>query len=114
VCKDMETAAYLRRKIASYLATLGLRLNRKNVIPPPMTREEARAWITDNRSGFGFSGPLADLPLTDAMDPLADAGEIDRKTGLGLIFDPRLDDPRNASKAIEAISLALRADPGSS
>lgn len=109
ICRDLETAYQLRRKIESWLGLRGLSLNRKHVTPPPMTRAEARAWITDNRAGFGFSGPLADLPTTDAMDPLADAGEIDRKTALGLLFDPELDNPFNAEAGLEKIRLALSA-----
>ncbi len=110
ICKDIETASHLRRKIEARVASKGLTLNRKNVIPPPMTRAEARAWVTDNRSGFGFSGPLADLPEINAMDPLADAGEIDRKTALGLIFDPELDNLNNRDNILQKISLALGAD----
>jgi DNA primase catalytic core len=109
ICRDLETAYQLRRKIESWLGLKGLSLNRKHVTPPPMTRAEARAWLTDNRAGFGFSGPLADLPTTDAMDPLADAGEIDRKTALGLLFDPELDNPSNAETSLTRIRLALSA-----
>ncbi|GAA0386379.1 hypothetical protein GCM10009093_11550 [Brevundimonas terrae] len=109
VCADLSTASLLRRKIEAHLATLGLSLNRKNATPPPMTREEARAWITDNRAGFGFSGPLADLPTTEAMDPLAEAGDIDRKTALGLLYDPELDDPANSERTISRIGWALQA-----
>jgi DNA primase catalytic core len=109
ICRDLETAYQLRRKIESWLGLKGLSLNRKNVTPPPMTRAEARAWLTDNRAGFGFSGPLADLPTTEAMDPLADAGEIDRKTALGLLFDPELDDPSNDETSLIRIGLALSA-----
>ncbi|MFW7270067.1 CHC2 zinc finger domain-containing protein [Gluconacetobacter sp. Hr-1-5] len=110
ICRDIGTASQLRRKVESFIALKGLTLNRKNVIPPPMTRAEARAWITDNRAGFGFSGPLADLPNTEAMDPLADAGEIDRRTALGLIFDPELDNPQNASTCLAKIGVALGAE----
>lgn len=109
VCRDVETASQLRRKVEAHLAQLGLALNRKNPMPPPMTREQARSWITDNRAGFGFSGPLADLPTTDSMDPLAEAGEIDRRTALGLIYDPELDNPDNADRTIERIARALLA-----
>ncbi|NTF82459.1 CHC2 zinc finger domain-containing protein [Rhizobium rhizogenes] len=109
ICRDIETAFQLRRKIEARIASKGLSLNRKNVIPAPMTRSEARDWITDNRSGFGFSGPLADLPQTDAMDPLADAGEIDRKTALGLIYDPDLDNLDAGPAALSKIAVALRA-----
>lgn len=109
VCRDFETAAQFRRKIEAFITLKGLSLNRKNVTPPPMTRSQARAWITDNRAGFGFSGPLADLPTTEAMDPLADAGEIDRRTALGLLFDPELDNPENADSGVSRISVALSA-----
>lgn len=109
ICRDFETAAQFRRKIESFITLRGLSLNRKNVTPPPMTRSQARAWITDNRAGFGFSGPLADLPTTEAMDPLADAGEIDRRTALGLLFDPELDNPENADNGVSRISVALSA-----
>jgi CHC2 zinc finger/Reverse transcriptase (RNA-dependent DNA polymerase) len=110
VCQDLETASQLRRKVEANLSAQGLSLNRKNTTPPPMTRGEARAWITDNRAGFGFSGPLSDLPTTDSMDPLADAGEIDRRTALGMIFDPELDDPNKADQALKRIALALGAE----
>ena len=109
ICRDFETAAQLRRKVESHIALKGLSLNRKNVTPPPMTRAQARGWITDNRAGFGFSGPLSDLPTTEAMDPLADAGEIDRRTALGLLFDPDLDNPGNADVGVTKISIALSA-----
>jgi DNA primase catalytic core len=109
ICRDLETAAQLRRKIESLIALKGLSLNRKNVTPPPMTRAQARGWITDNRVGFGFSGPLADLPTTEAMDPLADAGEIDRRTALGMLFDPDLDNPENAEAGVAKIGMALSA-----
>lgn len=110
ICRDIGIATQLRRKVESLIALKGLTLNRKNVVPPPMTRAEARAWITDNRAGFGFSGPLADLPNTEAMDPLADAGEIDRRTALGLIFDPELDNPANAATSLLKIGIALGAE----
>lgn len=109
VCPDAEVAARLRRKVESYLHLLGLSLNRKNPTPPAMTRSEALEWLTGNRIGFGFSGPLADLPDTETMDPLADAGEIDRRTALGLLFDPRLDDLRNPDAILQKISRALQA-----
>lgn len=109
ICRDLETAQQLRRKIESWLELRGLSLNRKNTTPAPMTRAEGRAWVTDNRAGFGFSGPLADLPTTEAMDPLADAGEIDRKTALGLLYDPELDDPANAETSLRKLALALSA-----
>jgi DNA primase catalytic core len=109
ICRDFETAAQFRRKIEAFIALKGLSLNRKNVTPPPMTRSQARGWITDNRAGFGFSGPLADLPTTEAMDPLADAGEIDRRTALGLLFDRELDNPENADASVSKIYLALSA-----
>lgn len=109
ICRDLETAQQLRRKIEAWLSLKGLSLNRKNTTPAPMTRAEGRAWVTDNRAGFGFSGPLADLPTTEAMDPLADAGEIDRKTALGLLYDPELDDPANAETSLRKLALALSA-----
>ncbi|MBS3850214.1 toprim domain-containing protein [Devosia sp. BSSL-BM10] len=109
ICRDFETAAQLRRKIETFISHKGLSLNRKNVTPPPMSRAEARGWITDNRAGFGFSGPLADLPTTEAMDPLADAGEIDRRTALGLLFDRELDNPANAEGGLAKIGIALGA-----
>jgi DNA primase catalytic core len=109
VCPDIETALHLRRKIETFLKNVGLALNRKNTTPPPMSRTEARSWLTDNRAGFGFSGPLAELPTTDAMDPLADAGEIDRKSALGLLYDPELDDPENGRNSLSKIRLALSA-----
>lgn len=102
ICRDFETAAQLRRKVESLIALKGLSLNRKNVTPPPMTRAQARGWITDNRAGFGFSGPLVDLPTTEAMDPLADAGEIARRSGFFSIHIstiremPTLGSPRSA------------------
>jgi hypothetical protein len=94
VCPTTEIAAQLRRKIEAHLQIKGLSLNRKNHTPPPMTRSEAREWLTDNRAGFGFSGPLAEMPVTESMDPLADAGDINRRTALGLLYDPELDDLR--------------------
>lgn len=109
VCPDIETALHLRRRIETFLKNVGLALNRKNTTPPPMSRAEARSWLTDNRAGFGFSGPLAELPTTDAMDPLADAGEIDRKSALGLLYDPELDDPGNGRNSLSKIRLALSA-----
>ena len=109
ICRDFETAAQFRRKIESLIKLKGLSLNRKNVTPPAMTRAQARGWITDNRAGFGFSGPLADLPTTEAMDPLADAGEIDRRTALGLLFDPELDNPEKGDVGVAKISIALSA-----
>lgn len=109
VCPDIGTALHLRRKIETFLKNVGLALNRKNTTPPPMSRAEARSWLTDNRAGFGFSGPLAELPTTDAMDPLADAGEIDRKSALGLLYDPELDDPENIHNSLSKIQLALSA-----
>jgi DNA primase catalytic core len=109
VCPDIETAIYLRRKIETFLKNVGLALNRKNTTPPPMSRAEARSWLTDNRAGFGFSGPFSELPTTDAMDPLADAGEIDRKSALGLLYDPELDDPENGRRGLNKIRLALSA-----
>lgn len=108
VCKDSETGARLRRVIETNLAKLNLRLNRKSVPPPPMTKAAARSWLTDSRgAGFNFSGPLADLPTTDAMDPLGDAGDIDRRTVLGLLFDKTLDDLGRREEALAVIRRAL-------
>jgi hypothetical protein len=94
VCPDGATARRLQRRIEAYLARKGMRLNRKNATPPPMTRSEARLWVTANRTGFGFSGPISEtLPLA-FFDPLADAGDVpvDRKLALSLLHDPGLDD----------------------
>lgn len=111
VCGDFDTAARLRRTVETTLANMGLRLNRKHTSPPLMTKEAARAWLNDGRgAGLGFSGPLADLPTIDALDPLGDAGDIDRRTVLGLLFDPVLDDltaPRH--EVLNIICTALSA-----
>jgi DNA primase catalytic core len=109
VCPSADVAGLLRRKIETHLQLRGLSLNRKNPTPPLMTREEAREWLTDSRTGFGFSGPLADMPVTDTMDPLADAGDIDRRTALGLLFDPELDDLRRPERIYERLERAFRA-----
>jgi len=109
ICPDADVAGLLRRKIETHLQLRGLSLNRKNPTPPRMTREEAREWLTDSRMGFGFSGPLADMPITDTMDPLADAGDIDRRTALGLLFDPELDDLRKADRIISRVERAFHA-----
>jgi DNA primase catalytic core len=118
VCGDGHTARHLQRKIAEHLARMGLRLNRKTEPPPPLTLPQARAWITDNRSGAGFSGPLDEVSERAFFDPLVDAGDInpDRKFALGLLYDPALErldiyepqshgDPRK--RAIAAIKTAL-------
>lgn len=110
ICPNADVAALLRRKIETHLQLRGLSLNRKNATPPLMTRQEAREWLTDSRMGFGFSGPLADMPVTDTMDPLADAGDIDRRTALGLLFDPELDDLRRPERIQERLERAFRAD----
>ncbi|RKF22623.1 hypothetical protein D6851_05240 [Altericroceibacterium spongiae] len=109
ICPNADVAGLLRRKIETHLQLRGLSLNRKNPTPPLMTREEAREWLTDSRMGFGFSGPLADMPVTDTMDPLADAGDIDRRTALGLLFDPELDDLRRPERIYERLERAFRA-----
>ncbi|MEG8041730.1 CHC2 zinc finger domain-containing protein [Sphingomonas sp. LR59] len=109
ICPSADVAGLLRRKIETHLQLRGLSLNRKNPTPPLMTREEAREWLTDSRMGFGFSGPLADMPVTDTMDPLADAGDIDRRTALGLLFDPELDDLRHPDRIYERLERAFRA-----
>ena len=109
ICPNADVAGLLRRKIETHLQLRGLSLNRKNPTPPLMTREEAREWLTDSRMGFGFSGPLADMPVTDTMDPLADAGDIDRRTALGLLFDPELDDLRRPEQIYERLERAFRA-----
>lgn len=109
ICPNSDIAGLLRRKIETHLQLRGLSLNRKNPTPPLMTRDEAREWLTDSRIGFGFSGPLADMPVTDSMDPLADAGDIDRRTALGLLFDPELDDLRRPERIYERLERAFRA-----
>jgi len=109
ICPNADVAGLLRRKIETHLQLRGLSLNRKNPTPPLMTREEAREWLTDSRMGFGFSGPLADMPITETMDPLADAGDIDRRTALGLLFDPELDDLRRPERIYERLERAFRA-----
>ncbi len=109
ICPNADVAGQLRRKIETHLQIRGLSLNRKNPTPPLMTREEAREWLTDSRMGFGFSGPLADMPVTEAMDPLADAGDIDRRTALGLLFDPELDDLRYPHRIAARIERAFHA-----
>lgn len=109
ICPTGDIAGLLRRKIETHLQLRGLSLNRKNPTPPLMTRGEAREWLTDSRMGFGFSGPLADMPVTDSMDPLADAGDIDRRTALGLLFDPELDDLRRPERIYERLERAFRA-----
>lgn len=94
VCPDRATARRLQGQIEAHLARMGLRLNRKNAPPPPMTRREARMWVTANRTGFGFSGPLSETLPIAFFDPLADAGDtpVDRKLALSLLHDPSLDD----------------------
>lgn len=92
VAPDAASAERIRRIIESRLQRLGLRLSGKNVSIPPMTRAEARAFITANRAGLGFSGPIEDTLPAAFFDPLMDAGDVEgRKTSLALLFDPALD-----------------------
>lgn len=95
VCGDGATARRLQRKIETYLSQKGLKLNRKSDPPPPMTKAEARGWVTENRSAVGFSGPLDEIAAQAFFDPLGDAGDIapDRKFALGLLHDAGLNAP---------------------
>ncbi|WP_440981024.1 CHC2 zinc finger domain-containing protein [Shinella sumterensis] len=122
VCGDGATARRLQRKIETYLSQKGLKLNRKSDPPPPMTKAEARGWVTENRSAVGFSGPLDEIAAQAFFDPLSDAGDIapDRKFALGLLHDAGLNapaiyarsgleenEPRN--RALKTIETALTA-----
>jgi DNA primase catalytic core len=86
----------LRGKIEDNLARLGLELSTKTKPLPPMRRDQVREWLTDNRGGLGVSGPFAGPPINEpliALEPLSDAGELDRTHAITLLHDARMNDP---------------------
>ncbi len=86
----------LRALIEDNLSRLGLELSSKTEPLPPMRRDEVREWLTDSRGGLGVSGPFAGPPINEpliTLEPLADAGDLDRTSALTLLHDARMTDP---------------------
>jgi len=78
-----------------------------------MTEAEVREWLTDRRgAALGVSGPFEGPPANSPLlllEPLADAGELDRSDSLSILHDPRLDDPELSSDELEsAIEIVLQ------
>jgi DNA primase catalytic core len=104
----------LKNTVSDNLARLGLELNQKTKPYPPMSKNEVVGWLTDRRGGLGVSGPFAGTLNTSPilhLDPLIDAGEIDRSDSLEILHNSTLDDPSLAiNKIIESVKTAILAD----
>ena len=100
--------------IEAELRKAGLTLSPKTEPLPPMNGRDLRAWLMDKR-GLGlqasglFAAPPAEIPLA-IVNPLADAGEVDRKDALALLHDSRMDEPTTtADEVCDRVMVALQA-----
>jgi DNA primase catalytic core len=104
----------LKNTVSDHLARLGLELNQKTEPFPPMSKSEVVGWLTDRRGGLGVSGPFAgplDTPPILHLDPLIDAGEIDRSDSLAILHNSTLDNPiTEIDEILESVKTALLAD----
>jgi DNA primase catalytic core len=104
---------HLRAVIEDELVKLGLELSSKTEPLPPMRRDEVREWLTDSRGGLGVSGPFAGPPINEpltALEPLADAGELDRTSALTLLHDVRMYNPNTPLRhVVQTVKTARRA-----
>lgn len=104
----------MKSLVSESLTHIGLELSQKTIPLPPMSREEISGWLTDRRGGLGVSGPFAgpqDTPPILHIDPLVDAGEIDRSDSLSILHNSTLDDPQTpVEEILESVATALLAD----
>ena len=104
----------MRSLVESRLAQLGLELNKKAEPLPPMTPSEVRKWLTNRKGGLRPSGPFGGPPVNQplgVLEPLADAGHLDRSDALSLLYDERFGTPSTPLDEVKrSVRLARRAD----
>ena len=111
IARTPHDVSRMRSAVERHLAELGLTLSPKTEPLPPMDEPTFREWLTSERgAALGASGIYEGPPSTDALnalDPLIDAGDIDRGDSLQILHSPRLEDPlTSASEVMAAIQTA--------
>ncbi|MDB6108452.1 MAG: hypothetical protein JWR69_202, partial [Pedosphaera sp.] len=115
VASTAQDLARLRAIIEEHLGRIGLELSPKTEPLPSMSESELREWLTSRRgAGLGVSGPFEGPPVNEplsALDPLGDAGDIDRGKSLTILHHPQFEGPDTSNHDLrEAVAVARRAD----
>jgi hypothetical protein len=96
----------MRSAVERQLAIRGLTLSPKTEPLPPMDESAFREWLTSKRgAALGASGVYEGPPSTDALnvvDPLVDAGDIDRGDSLQILHSARLENPLTTTAEVRA------------
>ena len=105
--------ARMRDLVEQELTRLSLTSSPKTEPLPAMKLTELREWLTEKRGlALGASSPFSEPPLVEplsALEPLADAGEIDRSDSLELLHTARYVDPDTSPEEVEdAVRIARR------
>jgi DNA primase catalytic core len=111
VARTPNDLSRMRSSVERQLTALGLTLSPKTEPLPPMDATSFREWLTSERgAALGASGIFAGPPSTDSfniLDPLVDAGDIERGDSLQILYSPRLENPiTTAAEVIAAIRTA--------
>jgi DNA primase catalytic core len=113
LARSPELLAHLQSLVERHLGYMGLELNGKNEPLPPMDEDTFRDWLTAKRgAGLTVSGEtgttLGCEPL-EVLAGLADAGHIERKDCLAILYNRNLDHPDTLPmEVIEAVRIARR------
>ena len=111
VARTPHDLGRMRSTVERQLGALGLTLSPKTEPLPPMDEPAFREWLTSERGAtLGASGIYEGPPSTDslnALDPLIDAGDVERGDSLQILHSVRLEDPvTNAVEVAAAVQTA--------
>jgi len=114
IARTPHDLARMRAAVEQGLAALGLTLSPKTEPLPPMDELSLREWLTSERgAGLGASVAYDGPPSTEVLgilDPLAEAGDVDRGDSLQILHSAWLENPRLASgEVVGAVRTARRA-----
>jgi DNA primase catalytic core len=101
----------MRSAVESQLTALGLTLSPKTEPLPPMDQPSFREWLTSERGvALGVSRIDEGPPSTDSLsvlDPLIDAGDVDRGDSLQILHSIKLENPTtSATEVANAVQTA--------
>ena len=112
IARSATDLSRLRSAIEKELSLVGMELNPKTDPLPVMNESDVREWLTDRRgAGLGVSGPFDGPPVSAPLalvEPLAEAGDIDRSDSLLILYDPRLEEDLEPDELQDAIFTVRR------
>lgn len=111
IARSASDLARLRSAIEKELSLIGMELNPKTDPLPVMNESDVREWLTDRRgAGLGVSGPFDGPPVSVPLawvEPLSEAGDMDRSEALLILYDPRLEEDLDPDE-LEDVILSIR------